>query len=149
MPYSSPYSSQKGRFVKGWRRANTSGAAALEFAVVLPVLLLLTFGFIDIARLTWTYTTLQRAATAAARWGAVNTSYALNCTSAPCPSAPSTADIQQKAVAEAWSINVQTSAFTVSTQTCGLRVSVNVTYSFLIPWIGPDTQLTPNACYPI
>jgi uncharacterized membrane protein len=120
----------------------------LEYALVLPVLLLLVFGLIDIARLMWTYTTLQRAATAAARWGAINTSYAQKCAGTDCPSAPSTADIQQKAVAEAWSITVPTSAFTVTQASCGLRVSVTFTFSFVLPWIGPDIQLTPNACYP-
>lgn len=143
-----PDAPEKGRTGKGWLRSRARGATALEYAVALPALLLLVLGLIDTARLIWTYTTLQRAATAAARWGAINTTYARECATAPCPSVPSAGDIQQKAVNETWMLSVQTSAFSVTQPSCGLQVNVNYSYTFLIPWIGSSAQLRPWACHP-
>ena len=47
------------------------GAAAVEFALVLPVLLLIIFGIIDFGRMLYTKITLTQAAQAAARAGAI------------------------------------------------------------------------------
>src|SRR5688572_19089729 len=47
------------------------GSTAVEFALVLPVLLLLIFGIIDFARLVTTYTTVRSAAREAVRYGSV------------------------------------------------------------------------------
>ncbi len=45
---------------------------AVEYGIILPVLLMLMLGIIDTGRLIWTQTTLDRAVEAAARCGAVN-----------------------------------------------------------------------------
>lgn len=50
----------------------TAGTVAIEYAVVLPVLLLFTFGIMDVGRLLWTDITLTRAVEFAARCWAVN-----------------------------------------------------------------------------
>lgn len=51
---------------RGWRRESDRGAAAVEFALVLPLLLLLVFGIIDFGRML----NAQERLTAAARAGA-------------------------------------------------------------------------------
>jgi Flp pilus assembly protein TadG len=48
------------------------GQTLVEFALVIPVILLLAFGFIDIGRLVFDYNTLTNAARQAARVAAVN-----------------------------------------------------------------------------
>lgn len=53
-------------------RGRTHGQALVEFALVLPVIALLVFGFIDIGRLVFDYNTLTNAARQAARVAAVN-----------------------------------------------------------------------------
>ena len=60
----------RARIWRLWRAQ--SGATALEYALVLPMLLLFIIGIIDVSRLLWTYTTLTRATEAAARCGAVD-----------------------------------------------------------------------------
>ncbi|MGA7974726.1 MAG: TadE/TadG family type IV pilus assembly protein, partial [Pseudolabrys sp.] len=47
------------------------GAVAIEYALILPALLLLVIGIIDTGRVLWTYTTLYRATEAAARCAAI------------------------------------------------------------------------------
>ena len=123
-----------------------SGSMALEYGLLLPVLLLLMFGTMDVGRLLWTYTTLNRAVAASARCAAVN------------PSACGTpAEIASRAASEAWGLTVTPAAFTSQTLSCGAQVTANYNFSLLIPWIGgnrpddlPNTiTLTVSACYPL
>ena len=118
------------------------GSAAIEYGLILPVLLLDILGLMDIGRLLWTYTTLYRATEAAARCGAINMT---DC--------GTTAQIQSRAVAEAWGLSVQTSVFTVSTPACGVQVRAAYNFTFIIPAL--DTvvplgtiTLKATACYP-
>lgn len=118
------------------------GATTVEYALVLPMLLLFVLGIMDTGRLLWAYTTLYRAAEAAARCAAVNT--------ADCGT---TTQIKNRAVAEAWGLNVNASAFTVSTQACGVQVRANHDFTFVIPGldgIAPlgTITLSATACYP-
>src|SRR3954451_12155333 len=56
------------------RRRRRRGQALVEFALVLPVLLLILFGIIDAGRLIFTYNTISSAARNAARVAIVNQS---------------------------------------------------------------------------
>ncbi|HXJ03224.1 MAG TPA: TadE family protein [Micropepsaceae bacterium] len=116
----------------------------MEYAFILPVLLLFVLGIMDTGRLIWTYTTLNRAAEAAARCAAVDT--------VTCGTVTAT---QSYAVTQAYGLNVDTTAFTPSTAACGARVAATYTFQFTIPWIGGapygtsnSTALTATACYP-
>jgi Flp pilus assembly protein TadG len=53
------------------RPVDSCGATAVEFAIVLPILLLFTFGLIDFGRAIWTQGTLHYAAQATARCAAI------------------------------------------------------------------------------
>jgi len=128
-----------------WKSQSLSrrrGAVAIEYALVLPALLLFIFGLVDAGRLLWTYTTLYRATEAAARCAAINTT---DC--------GSTAQIQSRAIAEAWGLTVTPTNFTVTTPSCGVQVQASYEFTFVIPGletIAPLGSITLNAtsCYP-
>jgi len=117
------------------------GSVALEYGLIAPLLLVLVLGIIDTGRLMWTYTTLYRATSAAARCGAIN--------STTCSTA---AQIATYAVNEAWGLTVATSAFTVSAQNCGLQVQASYAFTSIIPGfdlVAPVGLITlkTKACY--
>jgi hypothetical protein len=126
--------------------ASQRGTVAIEYGLILPAMLLFTFGIMDTGRLLWTYITLTRATEAAARCGAVN-----NTTT--CPSIPA------YAVDQAWGINDVTAAnFTQSTPACGVQVAATYTFTFITPWFSsfgssapfgaPTMTLNATSCYP-
>ena len=125
------------------------GAAAIEYAIVLPVLLLFVLGVMDTGRLLWTYVTIYRATEAAARCAAIAAAVptAVNCTTA--------GQTQTYAVTAAWGLTIPTSAFTVSNPACGMQVHATYVFQFVIPWFPalgeapPGTAtLTATVCYP-
>jgi Flp pilus assembly protein TadG len=114
------------------------GSVIIEYAIILPALLLFVLGILDIGRFVWTQTTLDRAAEAAARCGAVNT---LTCGSASA--------IQNYAVTQTYGLNVTASAFTASTASCGLKVTASLPFVFVIPFMTTSNiTLVATACYP-
>ena len=119
------------RFAGGRR-----GTTAIEYAIILPALLLFLLGIMDTGRLLWNYTTLYRAVEAAARCGTVNL------TDCGTPG-----QIQSRAVAEAWGMSVSAGSFTVADQACGLQVSTTYSFVFTIPGFSAIT-LEPEACFP-
>src|SRR5262252_10068455 len=58
--------------VRGGHRGRDRGATAVEFALLLPILLLIVFGIIDFGRALNTQITLTQAARVGARLAAVN-----------------------------------------------------------------------------
>lgn len=132
-----------------WRfRSSRRGVAAIEYALLLPVLLLFVLGIIDVGRLMWTYTTLSRAVDAAARCGAINAD-------ASSPTAcQNAAAIQARAVTEAWGLNITSSAFTVTRPSCGVQVNAVYPFVSIIPGFGTAAPwgtltLLATACYPV
>lgn len=119
-------------------RGRERGSVAVEYGILLPALLLLVLGLIDVSRLVWTQTTLDRAVEAAARCGAVD--------SVKCGTA---AAVQAYAAGEAYGMTIAATAFTVTSQSCGVSVSVQHPFELVIPWIArTDLTLTAEACYP-
>jgi Flp pilus assembly protein TadG len=121
------------------------GAVAIEFAFVLPALLLFLLGILEMGRLYWTYTTLYRATEAAARCGAVDLTL--------CGTA---AAIEAYAVTQAYGLTITSSAFTAASATCGMQVTASFPFTLVIPWVAVGTPsgsfsiitLNPTACYP-
>ena len=130
---------------------HTDGSMAIEYGLILPVLLLFTFGLVDAGRLLWTNITLTRATEVAARCGAVGAVNTITC--------PGTST-QATGMAEAWGIsNIPDLTFTpTSAATCGFRVVGTCTFQFVVPWFpqfsasapfGSTTMpLKATACYP-
>jgi Flp pilus assembly protein TadG len=115
------------------------GSIAIEYALLLPALMLFVIGIMEVGRLLWTQTTLDRAAEAAARCGAVD--------NVTCADAAATADY---AVTQAFGLNIAADAFTVSSAACGVSIEASFAYQFLVPWVTPqDLVLHASACYPL
>ncbi len=117
------------------RAQGKRGTATLEYALILPVLLLFLLGIMDMGRLMWIYAGLNRGVEAASRCAAVNTS-----------ACGTTASIQAVAAAEVWGASVSSSVFSVSTASCGVQVSASYTFGFFTPGLSPIT-LAPSACF--
>src|SRR5579863_7611034 len=119
-------------------RKRSRGTAMLEFALVLPALLLLILGLMDVSRLIWTQTTLDRAVEAAARCAVVDTN---NCGTA--------ASTQTYAAGQAFGLTIDSSAFIVTSPACGTQVAATMPFTLIIPWLATSSiTLGANACYP-
>jgi TadE-like protein len=116
-----------------------SGVAAIEYAIVLPIFLAMVFGIIEISRMIWVQVTLERATAVAARCGAVaGTGCASN------------ALVATKASQSAPALSIPSSAFTVVHETCGVRVTGKIRFSFVTGLVGlADRDLTATFCHPV
>jgi Flp pilus assembly protein TadG len=121
------------------------GSTAVEYAIILPAMLMFVLGLLDSGRLLWSYATLSRSVEAAARCAAVNTTL--------CGSTTAT---RTYAAGEAWGLALTASAFTATAATCGAQVAGTMNFKFVIPWFyvaapfGASNAITLNAtaCYP-
>ena len=112
-----------------------SGAAAVEFLVMLGPLLLLLLGTFDIGVAMLTATRINFAVEAAARCGAISASV--------CPSPPQTA-AYGASIAGLRGLNA--SGFSVTTAACGINVTASYPYSGIVL---PRLMLRADACYPV
>ena len=116
---------------------NTAGSAAVEFALTVPVLLLLLFGTIEFGRLLWTQNSIQYAVEQAARCAAMGqTPGATACTTAGAT--------QTFAASQVHGYTVASTAFTVAYQctptpsvgctACGVASTKGVLVSASVPF---------------
>ncbi|MBU3628874.1 TadE/TadG family type IV pilus assembly protein [Polynucleobacter sp. AP-Reno-20A-A9] len=127
-----------------------SGVAAVEFALILPLLMMIVFGIINYGILLYDQAVITNAAREGARWGAINTSAAISCSG----TASGTADPCQIANGYTQANLITFGGATTSTSsatgagTSGTTVTVTVSYTFTqIGWIvGSSTNaLTASA----
>jgi Flp pilus assembly protein TadG len=117
---------------------NRDGVEAIEFAIVLPVMLVFILGCIEFGRLYWTQSELQYAVEAAARCITVN------CSANITGSGPST-----YAAKHVYSIAVPAGAiFSVTSPNpaCGNQVTVCYPFTFLVPTLFPFRNTAPSTC---
>jgi Flp pilus assembly protein TadG len=123
------------------RRSRDSGAAAVEFAMVLPIVLLCLLGLIEFAREIWTQATLDYAVQAAARCAAVDTN-----------TCGTDVNIQNYAAGKApgLSFSNPASTFSVTRPSCGVQVTATLPFAFLVPALLPySATLSARACFPV
>src|SRR6266566_6902484 len=114
------------------------GNAAVEFAFLMPVFLVMFLGIVEFGRLLWTQSTLQHAVEAAARYAAI---YYPTCTS--------DSETKSYAAAEVFGQSVQASAFTLTCATCGTQVKAQINFAFIVPALLPyNITLKAQSCYP-
>jgi Flp pilus assembly protein TadG len=114
------------------------GATALEFGMVALPLTTLIFGVVEVGMVIRAKASLTYAATSAARCASIN---ALTC---------GTADkLKSYAVTQTHGLDIETSAFTLSTDTCGKKVTATMPLSVNLHSVLPTgLSLTVAACYP-
>ena len=119
-------------------RRDQRGATAVEFALTVPVFVALICAIMDGAMLLWTQLGLQHGAEMAARCAAVNATLCGTET-----------NIKSYAVQQAYGLGVTSSAYSVSTATCGKTVSASYTYTLFSSYLGvPSVALTARSCFP-
>ena len=117
---------------------NRSGSAAVEMAIVLPLVLLFIIGLTEFGRAIWIKATLDYAVEAAARCAVINTTV--------CGSA---AQVQSYAVSRSPGLTLNASTFTLTAGTCGMQVSASLPFQFVAPSLFPlALTFTSTACYP-
>lgn len=113
-----------------------AGAAAVEFALVVPVFLLMLIGIMEFGRLLWTQNALHYAVEEAARCSAIDTDV--------CSSTSTT----QSFAAGRSGLTFATSVFTVTKTSCGWQVSASYPFSFVGFLSEYSVTLHAQACYP-
>lgn len=121
------------------------GATLVEYAIVMPLAVVLILAVIDAGRLMLSYTALARAVDIAARCASVD--------SATCGSAAAT---EAYAATQAPSLDTTLVTFTASSPACGRQVSGTLAFRFVTPWqavaapfgVTDSLALTSIACYP-
>lgn len=117
-----------------WRARD--GAAAVEFAMVLPLLLLVLFGIMELGRVMWTQSALNFAVQEASR-----------CMAVEAPACATTAGAQAFAAQKVAALKIPASAFAVTEQTCGRQVRAEISYSFVLWAVFPQApKITARAC---
>ena len=126
--------------------ADESGANAVEFALVAPLLIGLLFGIFEFGQAIWTQGVLEYAVEQAARCASINTT-----------TCGSSAAIKTYASQQTSPLNLAASVFSASTPTCGNQVTASYVFSFVgtLPLINStalfptSVTLTSSSCYPI
>jgi Flp pilus assembly protein TadG len=112
------------------------GAAAVEFAMTVPILLLAMLGIIEFGRVLWAQNALHYAVEDAARCATIDV------TTCGTPGAV------QSFASTASGMTFATSVFTVSTPSCGNQVSASYQFPFLTSLVSYNLVLSAQACYP-
>jgi Flp pilus assembly protein TadG len=114
------------------------GTSAIEMAFLLPTFLVFIFGVCEFGRALWTQSALQFAVEAAARCASVNTT-----------TCGTTSQIQSYAASAVNGITVTSTSFNVTAPSCGNKVSINYTFTLLIPQLIPwSMTLKAQSCHP-
>lgn len=121
-----------------WRTAiaDRRGSIAVEFAFIVPPLILFLLGAIEGGRMLWAQNALQYAVEQAARCAVVDTT---NC--------GSVSQIQAYAAGKTYSLHLASKIFSVTNPSCGAQVSANLPFSTITP-IPITMTLKAKSCHP-
>jgi Flp pilus assembly protein TadG len=113
-----------------------SGNAVVELAFVAPSMLMFILGIMEVGRVLWLQSALDYSVVEAAR--------CLSNSPTTCTSASAT---QSFAASEAGA-GFTASVFTVTSASCGNKVTASYAMTLNIPYVNWATTLTSQACYP-
>lgn len=126
-----------------FRRGKEEGSAAIEAAIVLPVLLMFTIGSVEFGRALWTYHTMLLAVEEAGRYAMVYGASPSLLTSASCPnvttvSLPNCATAKANAyLADYDGTGVLVSSSEDSSSPKNLTITATYTFNFITPILLP------------
>jgi Flp pilus assembly protein TadG len=125
---------------------DTCGGTAVEFALTVPLFLMLTFGIIEAGWMMWNMVGLQHGVEMAARCASVTTMQYKGVMK----DCGSESNIKTFASQQSYGVNPATSTFSYSTPACGKQVSASYSFNFLTSYFFAVPSLTLNArsCYP-
>jgi Flp pilus assembly protein TadG len=113
------------------------GISAVEFAITLPLFLLMVLGVWQIGYSMWAQYALQHGVELAAR-----------CMTLKPTVCGTTADVQSYAASQSYGLSPSPSIFTVSQPTCGNQIAADYTVSPIVANIGiPTLTVHAQACY--
>lgn len=137
LPASRPSAGMTAAVIRWMRRclSSRSGSIAVEFALIVPLLLLLVFGVIEFGRAMWVRNSLQSAVEDAARC------YALNR-----PACDTETKVKTYAAAVAMGVPVNASNFSLPADLCGKKVAATYAFSPIVPIIPLTVTLRASAC---
>jgi Flp pilus assembly protein TadG len=116
-----------------------SGATAIEFALTLPIFAFILLALVEGGLLMWTQLGLQNGVEKAARCASINK---MLCGSA--------GDVKAYAAKHAYGVNLPITAFALTNEACGNKVSANFQYKFLSSVFHvPSLTLKAKACFPV
>jgi len=113
-----------------------SGHSAVEFAFIAPAMLMFILGIAEVGRVMWLQNALNYSVVEAAR-----------CVSNS-PSTCGSASQTQSFAASQSGAGFDTTVFTVTTASCGNKVTASYPVVLDIPYVTWSTTLTSQACYP-
>jgi uncharacterized membrane protein len=114
---------------------DAAGSAAVEFALTIPILLLLLLGTAEFGRLLWTQNSIQSAVEQAAR-----------CAAFKLPGCANAAQTQTYAASLVHGYEAVAAEFTVSYGACGVAGTTGVLVSASVPF---TSLLSPNSERPL
>ena len=113
-----------------------SGHSAVEFAFIAPAMLMFVLGIAEVGRVLWLQNALDYSVVGAAR--------CLSNSPSTCGSASQT----QTYAASQSGAGFAASVFTVTTASCGNKVTATYPVTLDIPFVNLSATLTSQACYP-
>jgi Flp pilus assembly protein TadG len=137
-----PHAARRALFCRGLAR-NREASAAVEFAVVMPLLLAFVFGIIELGHLLWTVGALNMAVQDSARCASVS-----NVPTPPSTLCDTQQHLQTYAQARTWGMTVPANTYSLSTPACGYQVNASYVYKPIVGYIPLSMTLTASACYP-
>lgn len=132
--------------------AGSRATVVLEFAIVGPVLFLVTFGAIDLGMILWTQGALQAVAADAARCGAIGALACSGNNTVETYAQTEAADWLTSAIAAGLTINVNgaVNPATCPAITVGTYETVEITTNYLtawVKWVFPNYKIDVCASY--
>ncbi|WP_229667154.1 TadE/TadG family type IV pilus assembly protein [Sphingopyxis bauzanensis] len=116
---------------------------AAEFAMVVPLLLVFSFGIIEFGRAMWMRNTMQSVVENAARCYALDRE---ELTTRPCSTQANVESYAATAANNAGVDSLTASNFEASSPACGRRVTATYQFQAIVPIVPLNVTLTANAC---
>jgi Flp pilus assembly protein TadG len=127
--------SRLGRLILALAR-NQSGSTVVELAFIAPAMLMFILGIMEVGRVLWLQNALDYSVVEAAR-----------CLSNS-PTTCASASQAQSFAASQSGAGFDSSVFTVTSASCGNKVTASYPVMLDIPYVNLSTTLTSQACYP-